>query len=303
MAAQLDLFDPSITHPAPQRRGRRRNELLEVMQLALSVARRHLSDYSCPKSKHTFTQPQLLACLILRAFKKLTYRGTTELLEASDALREVLGLERVPAHTTLIEFAKKLSPQLLDELVGGVLAVLQEKGLVVHEVAIDSTGIETRAASTHYLSRSKGQRGGYIKLALAVACTSIVLVSVAVGVGPSNDLAEVQHLLWRSASRCSPDWLLADSGYDAEKVHRFCRTWEVISHIPPVPKTQDGTIQSGEGRIRCGLHRPYLYGRRWNVESFISGLKRTCGWTLAARSQPALKTEADLKALAYAIRR
>src|SRR5688572_2752478 len=150
MADQLDLFDPSFVFPAPNRRGRRRNELLEIMQLTLVVARRQLSDYACPKSKHTFTQPQLLACLVLRALKKLTYRGTTELLEASDGLREVLGLDdRVPAHTTLIEFGKKLSPQLLDELVGRVLAVLQEKGLVVTEVAIDSTGVETRSASTH----------------------------------------------------------------------------------------------------------------------------------------------------------
>jgi hypothetical protein len=32
-------------------------------------------------------------------------------------------------------------------------------------------------------------------------------------------------------------------------------------------------------------------------------MKRTCGSTLAARSEPALKIEAGLKALAYAIRR
>jgi transposase len=303
MAAQLDLFDPSIVYPAPKRRSRRRNELLEIMQLTLVVARRQLSDYACPKSKHTFTQPQLLACLVLRSLRKLTYRGTTELLEASDGLRAVLGLDRVPAHTTLIEFAKKLSPVTLDGLVGQVLLVLQEKGLVVQEVAIDSTGVETRAASTHYLSRSKGKRGGYIKLALAVACSSIVLISATANAGPCNDLAEAPHLLWRSATRCSPDWLVADRGYDAEKIHRFCRAWDVISYVPPVPKTKDGTIQSGEGRIRCGHHRPYLYGRRWHVESFISGLKRTCGWTLSARSQPSLKTEAMLKALAYALRR
>ena len=303
MPGQLDLFDSSFVYPAPNRRGRRRNELLDVMQLTMRVAWRQLSDYSCPKSRHTFTQPQLLACLVLRALKKLTYRGVTELLEASDSLREVLGLDRVPAHTTLIEFSKKLGPQTLDALIGEVLAVLQERGLVVHAVAIDSTGVETRAASTHYLSRSKGQRGGYIKLALAVACTSIVLISATAAVGPGNDLAQAPHLLWRSATRCHPDWLLADRGYDAEKIHRFCRTWGVMSHIPPVPKTQDGTIQSGPGRIRCGRHRPYLYGLRWHVESFISGLKRTCGWTLSARSQPALKTEALLKALAYALRR
>ena len=301
---QLDLFDPSLTHPPSPRRGRRRNELLDVMRLALIVARRELNDYSCPKSKHTFTQPQLLACLVLRAFKKLTYRGTTELLEAADALRGVLGLDRVPAHTTLKQFADRvLSPALLDRCVGRLLALLQEQGLVVEQVAIDSTGVETSSASAHFVSRARRRREGYVKLSLAVACVSIVLVGVVLSIGPGNDLVEAGQLLWRSSGRCAPDWLLADRGYDAERVHRFAAGWGVRSHVPPVPKTADGTIKSGPGRIRCGRHQPYLYGRRWHAESFISGMKRTCGSTLAARSEPALMIEAGLKVLAYAIRR
>jgi transposase len=305
MAAQLDLFDPSLTHPLPKRRRRqRRNELLEVMQLALIVARRQLNDYSCPRSKHTYTQPQLLACLILKSLKKLTYRGTTELLETADGLREVLGLEQVPAYSTFKEFADRvLTPTLLDELVGQVLLLLQEKGLVVDQVAADSTGIETSSASVHFVSRAKRKRDGYVKLSLVVACGTIVLVSLVVSFGPGNDLVEAWPLLAQARLRCRPDWLLADSGYDAERMHRFCADWGTRSYIPPVPKTKDGTIKSGPGRIRCGRHKPYLYGNRWHAESFISGMKRTCGSTLAARSDHALQTEAGLKALAYAIRR
>ena len=308
---QLDLFDPSLIHPAlhPRRRQQRpgrRNELLEVMRLTLIVARRQLNDYSCPKSKHTFTQPQLLGCLVLKSFKKLTYRGTSELLEASDQLRAVLGLDQAPAHTTLLEFAKRtLSPGLLDQLVAQVLALLQEQnGLVVRELAIDSTGIETSSASAHFISRAKRTRGGYVKLSLAVACTSIVLVALAISIGPCNDLCDAPQVLWSAASRCRPDWMHMDKGYDAEWPHTFARAaWDAISYIPPVPKTKDGSIRSGPDRVRCGRHRPYLAGRRWHVESFISGLKRTCGSTLAARSEPMLKIEAGLKALAYAIRR
>lgn len=274
------------------------------MRLALLIARRELNDYSCPKSKHTFTQPQLLACLILKALKKLSYRGTTELLEASDGLRAVLGLEAVPAHTTLLEFSKRtLSPRLLDQVVGQVLAMLQEQGLVVKELAVDSTGVESSSASVHFISRSRRAREGYVKLSLAVACTSIVLVSMVISFGPSNDLSEASSVLWRASGRCRPDWLLMDRGYDAERMHRFAAGYNAISYIPPVPKTRDGTIKSGPGRIRCGKHRPYLAGKRWHVESFISGMKRTCGSTLAARSQPALLIEAGLKALAYALRR
>lgn len=301
--AQLDLFDPSRIYPPCVRR-RRPNELLEVMRLAMIVARRNLNDYSCPKSKHTFTQPQLVCCLILKTFKKLTYRGTVELLEASDGLRQVIGLSSVPAHTTLKEFSDRvLSPEMLDTLVSQVLGFLQGRGLIVRELGVDSTGIETSSASAHFISRARRKREGYVKLSVAVACRSIVLVSMAISIGPSNDLAEASQLLWRASSRCTPDWFLADKGYDAERMHTFCSAWGPRSYIPPVPKTRDGTIQSGPGRVRCGKSRPYLAGLRWHVESFISGMKRTCGSTLAARSEAALKVEAGLKALTYALRR
>lgn len=306
---QLDLFDPSVTHPAARsrrrQRRRRRNELLEVAELTLLVCRRQLNDYSCPKSKHTYTQPQLLACMVLRAYLKQTYRGIVEVLESSDALRAALGLNQVPAHTTLKEFADRvLTPALLDQAVGAVLASLvAEQGLVVEEVAVDSTGVETSGASAHFRSRSKRTRSGYVKLSLAVACTSIVLVAMAISMGPSNDLCEAREVLWRTTARCRADWYFMDKGFDAEWPHTLCAAAGARSHIPPVPKTKDGSIQSGPHRVRCGRHRPFNYGNRWHAESFISGMKRTCGSTLAARSQPALLVEAGLKALAYAIRR
>jgi hypothetical protein len=130
----FEQSNPSLVHPTParQRHGRqRRNELLEVVQLALIVSRRQLNDYSCPKSKHTFTQPQLLTCLILKTFKKLSYRGTTELLEDSDALRAAIGLTdvtAVPAHTTLKQFADRvLSPLRPAPAVPGRLALARRE--------------------------------------------------------------------------------------------------------------------------------------------------------------------------------
>ena len=93
-----------------------------------------------------------------------------------------------------------------------------------------------------------------------------------------------------------------DGGYDAEKVHAFCRDgWGVASFIPPVPKTRDGTVRT---RHRARMTRlPRSYGRRWHAESFVSGFKRSTGDQLTARSEAALFTEAALRLLAYAIRR
>ena len=283
----------------------KRNLLLDVAAISLVVCRRHLARYSCPKSKHDFTQAQLMSCLVLRGYLKQSYRGIVDVLGASDALRDALGLERkVPAHTTLKEFEKRaVTPQLLDGIVAQVLALCrEERGTAVHEVAVDSTGVECSPASAHYADRSGRRRGRYVKLSLAVACTSLLLVGAVASAGPGNDRVEAPALLWRTASRCSPHSVYMDSGYDGERTHAFCRAgWGAASFIPPVPKTADGTIKSFY-RSKC-VTLPSSYGKRWHAESFISGFKRSTGSTLAARTMGAMMNEAMLKLLAYAIRR
>jgi hypothetical protein len=42
--------------------------LLVVTRMALELAQKVLPPYSHPKSQHQFTQPQLLACLIVKAY-------------------------------------------------------------------------------------------------------------------------------------------------------------------------------------------------------------------------------------------
>ena len=152
--------------------------LLRVVGISMVVCRRHLSSYSCPKSKHAYTQAQLMSCLVLRAYLKQTYRGIVELLAVADGLRAALGLEdgRVPHASTLKKFADRVaSPELLDGIVGQVLAWCRESGgVAVDEVAVDSTGLDPTSASTHFSLRSgRGRRhrdrGGrqYVKLSLS----------------------------------------------------------------------------------------------------------------------------------------
>jgi hypothetical protein len=44
-----------------------------VAGLAMKLGGRRLSDYGAARSRHDFTQHQLMACLILRAYLKTTY--------------------------------------------------------------------------------------------------------------------------------------------------------------------------------------------------------------------------------------
>src|SRR5450432_336125 len=84
----------------------------KVAQMAMQLGGKHLADYGATRSRHDFTQRQLMACLIVRAYLKTTYRGVLELLCVSSSLRARLGLsEKLPHYTTLQKFSAR-SPVL-----------------------------------------------------------------------------------------------------------------------------------------------------------------------------------------------
>ena len=134
---------------------------------------------------------------------------------------------------------------------------------------------------------------------------SLLPSSVALSWGPGNDKSEAPEVLAKAANVNRPAVLFADAGYDAEWVHEFCHEdWQVESVIKPAVHRSDGQLN---GAYRSQMTTETLqdknYGRRWLVESFMSGLKRTTGSTLAARSERFLFVEAAIKVLAYALRR
>ena len=239
-----------------------------------------------------------------------------EVLELSDALCRTLGLSKVPTHTTLKMFDDRVaSPELVDEVIGEVLALCREggveAGVEVGEVAVDSTGVECSPASVHFRDRSGRKRARYVKLTLAVSCVSMLAVSAVASVGPTQDMQEAMGVLWRCSGRCSPRAAYFDSGYDAEKVHRFCRHgWGVpdtgrgvASFIPPFARGGFGVIKSGYRAEMARRGLPRSFGRRWHAESFVSAMKRVTLPFVRARLEPAMLREAMLNVLAYALHR
>ena len=80
----------------------------QVAALAMQLGSRHLADYGANTSRHDFTQRQLMACLILRAYTKTTYRGILELLAVSPSLRQELALtNKLPHYSTLAKFSER----------------------------------------------------------------------------------------------------------------------------------------------------------------------------------------------------
>ena len=88
--------------------GSRKPLIERVAELAMKLSQPYLADYGASRSRHDFTQRQLMSCLVLRAYLKTTYRGVLDVLAASASLRQCLGLdEKLPHFTTLQKFSAR----------------------------------------------------------------------------------------------------------------------------------------------------------------------------------------------------
>jgi transposase len=278
----------------------------QVAQMALRLSQPYLANYGATRSRHDFTQPQLMACLVLRAYLKTTYRGVLEVLAVSPPLRQCLGFtDKLPHYTTLQKFSGRSQVLAIAQQLVAAIGQAAAQQRAQPEAAMDSTGFATTAASDYYRARSGKKFRAWIKVSVVVLSGVLVPISLVIDQGPSNDRIQVPQLLAQAQQVAQPPTLYADAGYDAEWIHVQCREgWGVESVIKPNGQRADGTRN---GKWRAGMSPEHLqargYGKRWAVETFFSGLKRTTGAALSARSLKQQMAEAALKVLAYVLRR
>lgn len=291
--ARMGLFEPDPDA----------TDLERTAALALRLASRCAAPYSSRFSRRDFTQPQLLACLVVKASRGLTYRAAAELLASGPGLRAALGLARAPHFTTLESTANApgaaaavaaMTRELMLELGGGGRPA-------VEAVALDSTYLQATGASAHFVARRR-REPAFVKLSVAVVCGAMLPCAAVATWGRSGDLAEGPGVVRAAAAAVDARALYADAGYDGERLHRLCREeLGIESWVPPVPRAPDGSVRT---RWRSMMARlPRGYRRRWNVEAFFSALKRTTGPSLRARGRGSALAEAVLRVLAYGVRR
>src|SRR6185295_1836816 len=87
--------------------------LVRFAKCALAIATKVLRLYRSKYSKHTFTQPQLLAILCLMRYEDWTFRETEVRLQEHVELRMALGLKHTPDYTTFYRFMRRLDAELI----------------------------------------------------------------------------------------------------------------------------------------------------------------------------------------------
>lgn len=284
-----------------------RSELERVADLSMRLSQPHLAAYGAVRSRKDFTQRQLMTCLVLRAYLRTTYRGVLDTLAGNAALRTCLGLaDKLPHFTTLQKFSGRSQvTAIVQQLIARIGRAALQAGGAAQPAAMDSTGLDISGASAYYESRRGERHRRYVKLSAIVLCGSLLPLAVVLDRGPSNDRVQVAQLLTQAEPLGRPAQLLADAGYDAEWIHVRCREqWGVESLIVPNGQRADG---QRNGRYRAQMSPAHLktrgYGTRWAIESFFSGLKRTTGSALRARTPATQLAEAAIRVLAYVLRR
>lgn len=81
---------------------------VQLAREALVVGRVALPAYATRTSKHTYTQPQLFALLVLKQFLRTDYRGLVATVGEWRELRRALGLTQVPHYSTLCYAERRL---------------------------------------------------------------------------------------------------------------------------------------------------------------------------------------------------
>ena len=92
---------------------------MALAQAALQAASAAMPAYSCPKSRHDYTQHQLFACLVLKDFFRTDFRGIVQMLAEWSDLRQAIGLEKVPHPSTLCYARDRFLKGGLPSVAGG----------------------------------------------------------------------------------------------------------------------------------------------------------------------------------------
>jgi hypothetical protein len=284
-----------------------------VFQVAYETACHALPAHRHKFSPKKFTQPQLMACLVLKEFSRLDYRGLAEHLTDHSDLCLLIGLKAVPHFTTF----QKAAHRLLAAVPGRWMfdAVLERalKDRVRKRrsrlAAIDGTGMESRHVSRYFTKRqAEGKPDGdrtyahFPKVVFVVDCDSHMILSAVPGQGPATDLVLFGRAFTQAVRRARITTLLADADFDAEWLHNAVRSHGIRTIIPP--KRGRPSSKSPAGRWRRFMKRNFArlklkYGQRWQVETVNSMIKRRLGSALRARIKANQFREIILRAITH----
>ena len=245
----------------------------------INKIKRLLRRLGCPRWLHHFGPKKYeflehLTALLVRAFCRLSYRRAVEFLD-------LMGI-RCPSKSALQYTTKRLNA-------GFWQRILQITCGASYLIAIDSTGLSRTNPSYHYLKRIDGKMPKIpIKVSTAFDTRKKKFCAAKIRVLPAHDIKDAKALL----AKTKPKILVADKGYDANWLHKYCNENNIKAHIP----IRAGYSKSSHYRhtARKNAIKKFnlrTYHRRELIESGNSSIKRKYGSSVSSKTVRTIRTE------------
>ena len=251
----------------------------DALEAAKSIPR-----YFSRFSNKIYCNHQKMAIFVLMQRFKTTTRGIISMLRASSDMRMHLGLHRVPVHTTVVRFAKRIKKQIT-KLLGIRQAVT---------VAVDATGFELDQKSYYYRTvwNRKSKTRKFMKLSIAVDADKQLILTNKIRKSHAHDTRDFKHLVKNLKTRN----VLADRGYDSRALRKFVFLKGANPYIPfRKISGRDGYYQ----RKASNIFDKNIYNKRLIVENIFFCIKQKYGSVLRNRTYATQKVELISKLIAY----
>jgi len=171
------------------------------------------------------------------------------------------------------------------------------------EAAVDSTGLESRHVSCHFIHCSKRPsyfRRTWPKVTIVCDTHTHLIAGCIVTRGPGYDFPLFDKAMRQASEQLRFARVLADGGYDSEANHRLGR--EILGIHTIIALNARGFTRAPRTPYRAEMKRDFdkeTYNHRWQVESVISRNKRLLGSALRNRTELSRQRECLLRVLTH----
>jgi hypothetical protein len=177
--------------------------VVRFAHVAREVAEAALPRSRSPFSKHTFTQPMVLAIWCLMRYEDWTYREAEVRLREHAELRAALEIERAPDSTTLYRCLRRTGEEELTRLLQETIRRMPPAPEGGTTVAVDGTGLAPGAISTSFVNRVRDRGEGrtwrhWLTWVVVVDLPRRLILAQVAKPGPTNDGATLRPLLERA---------------------------------------------------------------------------------------------------------
>ncbi len=261
-------------------------KFIKFVEMAKGIANK-LPRYNSKFSNRIFDNRQKVILLVIKQKYKLTYRGLIDFLYLSNELCGLLKLKRMPHHTTLVKFAKRLSPSLLNKL------IVEKEAEII---AVDASGFQTNNMSYYYANAWNGQdkrkHRRYLKLSMAIDTNNQSVLAYKIRLGPRNDNIDFKSVL----KNLSAKFVVADKGYDSRANRYF--VLRKMKAYPHIQKRMCSRTTYEKAGVKLKFDEE-IYHQRSKVETAFSVIKRKYRSIVLSKSFDTQKKEVIFRIIAY----